>query len=128
MRHSRTLRSCAPRPHACPQGCNAAYQCIYHYLSDDSKLEVSWDFRPLCKADGSAYFYRDAVGQNYSFNVCGNVSTPCVHRGAINPASHGVMVQSWGAGPFVNPACKVDVCGIGNPLCCEDKEYPGYYR
>lgn len=58
---------------------------------------------------------------------CGNVSVPCLSRGAINPAAHGVMVQTWGNGPFVNPACKADTCGLGNPLCCEDREYPGAY-
>lgn len=107
--------------------CNPGYQCVFHYIDETSTVEYSWDFRGLCRGPGQEYFYRDSVGQNYTFQICGNVSVPCLSRGAINPAAHGVMVQTWGNGPFVNPACKADTCGLGNPLCCEDREYPGAY-
>lgn len=60
--------------------------------------------------------------------ICGNVSTPCLHKNAFTAvAAHGVMIQTWGSGPFVNPKCDPSVCAMGNPLCCEDIEYPGYY-
>ena len=74
------------------------------------------------------YQFRDAVGQNYSFNICGNVSTPCNGRVQINPATHGVMVQTWDAGPMVDPLCDQLTCDANNTLCCQDREYPGYYR
>lgn len=120
------LAPAAAKPHI--DGCSPDYQCIFRWIDDAKSLEYTWDFRTLCRAPGNEYFFRDSVGQNYTYNICGNVSTPCLHRNAFSAvAAHGVMVQTWGSGPYVNPACKAQECGMGNPLCCEDIEYPGYY-
>lgn len=48
-----------------------------------------WDLRPLSRKPGQEYTLQDPSGNWWAFNVCGQVSYPCIPDGWVDPFSHG---------------------------------------
>ena len=53
----------------------------------------TWDMNPLCRPAGKEYVVHDSSGDYWAFNICGEVSYPCIPSDWSSAFAHGTAHQ-----------------------------------